>query len=36
MVNLQVNINGSIADVKVHIIGEKLHPDFWMRIDLQE
>ncbi len=36
MVNLQVNLNGSIADVKVHIIGEKLHPDFRMSIDLQE
>lgn len=36
MVNLKITLYGSIADVKVHIIGEKLHPDFWMSIDLQK
>lgn len=36
MVDLKITVNGSIADIKVYIVGEKLHPDFRMRIDLQE
>lgn len=36
MVNLKITLHGSIADVEVQIIGEKLHPDFRMSIDLQK
>jgi len=36
MVHLKVTVNGNVADIEVHIVGERLHPDFRMRIALQE
>lgn len=28
MVHLKVTVNGNVADIEVHIVGERLHPDF--------